>query len=135
MSFIYLLNKKKCLEIIDKLNKQKISDAVRFLWNTHNEFDILSSSYYNQNFLSNVVKLSEEHIEKISIDLVYWCTNAAIYLFNNKKVLDKHKVRNDYVLTHAIINMIKINRPFALHILFQTKTEIIKYIQRGFYYE
>ena len=44
------------------------------------------------------------------------------------------EVRNDYVMTNAIINMLHINKSFALTILIEAKENIIKFIKSDFAY-
>lgn len=134
INLIYLLDKDKCLQIIQSIDKQKLSNTVKLLWNSGNEFDILMSFAYNQNFLFELIKLSENYINKISLDMVYWCPQGAVFLYNKQKLLNVKAVRNDYVLTNAIIHMFKVDKSLALKILIDTKESIIKYIKREFYH-
>lgn len=134
MRFIYLLDKNKCKEVIQNLNVNNLSNTIKLLWNSDNEFDILMAFAYDNKFLLDLVKDSEKAIDKISLDLVYWCPKGAIYLKNKGKSLNVKEVRNDYVMTNAIINMLHINKSFALTILIEAKENIIKFIKSDFAY-
>jgi len=134
MTFIYLLDKNKCLDIIRGVDKHKLYKTIKHLWNTDNEFDILMAFAFDQKFLNELIILSQNDIDKVSLDLVYWCPKAALNLFKNKKLVDIKKLRNDYILTNAIINMLKVDKSFGLKILIDTKESVIDYIKREFYH-
>lgn len=134
MRFIYLLDKNKCKEVIQNLSVNNLSNTIKLLWNSDNEFDILMAFAYDNKFLLDLIKDSEKAIDKISLDLVYWCPKGAIYLKNKGKSLNVKEVRNDYVMTNAIINMLHINKSFALTILIEAKENIIKFIKSDFAY-
>lgn len=134
MRIIYLLDKNKCKEIIKNVNINKLSNTIKLLWNTENEFESLMAFSYDSKFLFDLIKISENHINKISLNLCYWCPHGAIYLSNKGKSLSENEFRNDYVMTNAIINMIQINKPFALRMLSKEKDNIVKYIKSEFCY-
>ena len=129
MNFILKTDKNKYLDIIKHIDIEKLVNTTKLLWNTGNEFDILMAFGYNQKFLFELLKKSEKYINKISIDLVYWNPQGAVYLYEKSKEIINY-CRNDYILTQAIKNMIKTNRDFAIKLISVNINELIHYVKR-----
>lgn len=133
LEVIYCFDKNKYSQIIKKVDLNALSSNLHGLWGTSQEFEFLRVFCHDSRAIENLITICVQDIEQISLDILYFSSDGAIYLYKKGKKFNNKYCRNDYILIVGIFNLIKKDKSLGISLIITNKENLVKFIKDSIY--